>query len=90
MMISRSKKGSSNKEWLARRIPAAIAATLLTGIALATLPQDDGETLMQDPSPASGVAVRAAPNAHVLELVREHRRAVYDGRAPYSLLQFAQ
>lgn len=90
MMISCSKKRSSNEECLARRIPAAIAAMLLTGVALATLPQDDGEALMQDPSPASEAAARVAPNAHVLELLRQHRRAVYGDRAPYSLLPFAQ
>ena len=90
MMISRSKKGSSNEEWLARRIPAAIAAMLLTGVALATLPQDDGEALMQDSSPASEAAARVAPNAHLLELLREHRRAAHSDRAPYSLLHFAQ
>jgi hypothetical protein len=34
--------------------------------------------------------VRVAPDSHVLELVREHRRAVYGDRAPYSLLSFMQ
>ena len=89
-MISRSKGGSPNEEWLARRIPAAIAAMLLTGIALATQPGDDGEARKPDPSSASSAAARVAPDAHALELLREHRRAVYGGRAPCSLLQFAQ
>ena len=88
-MISRSKEGSSNEEWLARRIPAAIAAMLLTGIALATQPVDDGEARQPDPSSASSAATCIA-DAHVLELLREHRRAVYGDRAPYSLLRFAQ
>ena len=30
------------------------------------------------------------PNAHLLELLREHRRAAHSNRAPYSLLHFAQ
>jgi hypothetical protein len=89
-MISCSNKGSSNEEWLARRVPAAIAAMLLTGIALATLPQDDAEALVQDASPASEAAARVAPNSHLLELLRQHRRAVYGDRAPYSLFHFAQ
>ena len=89
-MINCSKNGSSNEEWLARRIPAAIAVLLLTGVALATLPRDDGEALTQDSSPASEAAARVAPNAHVLELLRQHRRAVYGDRAPYSLFHFAQ
>ena len=89
-MISRSKAGSPNEEWLSRRIPAAIAAMLLTGIALATQPGDDGSARETDPSSASSAAARAAPDAHALELLREHRRAVYGGRAPYSLLRFAQ
>jgi hypothetical protein len=63
---------------------------LLTGVALATLPRDDGEALTQDSSPASEAAARVAPNAHVLELLRQHRRAVYGDRAPYSLFHFAQ
>jgi hypothetical protein len=90
MMIRRSKAGYSNEEWLARRIPAAIAAMLLTGIALAIQPGDDGEARKPDPSTASSAAAPVAPDGHVLELLREHRRAVYDGRAPYSLLRFAQ
>ena len=89
-MINCSKKGPSNEEWLARRIPAAIAAMLLTGIALATLPQDHGEALMQDSSSASEAAGRVAPNAHLLQLLREHRRVAHGDRAPYSLLHFAQ
>lgn len=89
-MISRSKEDSANEEWLARRIPAAIAAMLLTGIALATQLGDDGEARKPDPSSASSAPARISPDAHVLELLREHRRAVYDGRAPYSLLQLAQ
>ena len=89
-MIICSKNASWKEEWLARRISAAIAVMLLTGVALATLPQDDGEALMQDCSPASEAAARVAPNAHVLELLRQHRRAVYGDRAPYSLLHFAR
>ena len=88
-MISRSKEDSSNEEWLARRIPAAIAAMLLTGIALATQLGDDGEARKPDPWSASSAPTCIA-DAHALELLREHRRAVYDGRAPYSILQFAQ
>ena len=87
-MISRSKAGYSNEEWLARRITASTAALLLTGIALATQLGDGARK--PDPSSASRAAARVAPDAHVLELLREHRRAVYDGRVPYSLLQFAQ
>ena len=79
-MISRSKEGSSNEEWLARRISAAIAAMLLTGIALATQPRDDGEARRPDPSSASSAATCIAPGAHALELLREHRRAVYGAR----------
>jgi len=86
--MNRPKRDFWEEAWLLRRVPAAIAAMLLTGIALATLPGDDGEAQKDDPALVSSAAAPVAPDTHGLELLHAHRHAVHRDRAPYWFVEF--
>jgi hypothetical protein len=54
----------------------AAAVTVLSGIAVAALLQDDTQATKQHPGPAEIAPGRVASDAHLQELLRDHRSAV--------------
>jgi hypothetical protein len=70
--------GAAWTRWSLIGIVFAVAAiTLVSGIALAALHQADPDAMKQRPSPAKTSPSCAASDAHLQELLREHRRVVF-------------
>jgi hypothetical protein len=56
---------------------AAAAITVLSGMAVAALHQDDAQPTKQQPGAAETAPGCVTSDPHLQELLREHRRAVF-------------
>jgi hypothetical protein len=56
---------------------AVTTITILGGIAMAALQQDEARAMTQQPGPAEAAPGCVASDPHLQELLREHRRAVF-------------
>jgi hypothetical protein len=70
--------GAAFTHWdVLRLLVAAAAITVLSGIAVAALHQDDAQATKEQHEPAECAAGRIAADAHLQELLRDHRSAIW-------------